>query len=249
MVVIGVIRTLPRFTVSKRIAGIDVDVKVKIKNIFSSNEAIIVGCNTTFDVSVEENIIDEKSIQGQFMEQYCDGERELKEEIRQKLLELPPSNTRKREEKYSGNLEEYVIGTTIVINNKKRKAYFVAIARLNNYSAVITDERSFLDALPKMWSEIRSKGGMENLGCPILGSRFARLKLSKQRLLFELIRSFIIVTRSDGKLAEEITFYISHDDFKKGHFNMEKIKEFLEHECTEYYIPPKKNGDQQGTPI
>lgn len=245
-IIIGILRARPQLKISQLIEGTDVIIEVKIKNIFSSKEAIIVGCNTTFDISVEKNIVDEKSIQGQYLKQYFEEESELEDQVRQ---ELPTSNLRKRKrkEKNRGNLKEYEIGTTIVVG-RDRRAYLVAITRLNPHYTAEIDDNSFLDALPKMWFEIRSKGNMENLNCPILGSGFSRLRMKRQKLLFELIRSFIIATR-DGKLTEKITFYISHDDFKKGHINMREVKRLLEYECTRHYIPSGSINVQRGTPI
>ena len=243
-IIIGFFRAWPRLKMSQLIAGTDVIVEVKIKDIFSSSGAIIVGCNTTFDISVEKNIIDKKSIQGQYLKRYFKQESELEEQVKQ---ELPRSHLKKRirKEKNKGNLKEYEIGTTIAVG-QDRRAYLVAITRINTHYTAEIDDNSFLDALPKMWFEIRSKGNMENLNCPILGSGFSRLKMKRQELLFELIRSFVIATR-DGKLTEKIIFYISYSDFK--HIDMKKTKRFLEHECTQYYSAMRGTSVPKGAPI
>ena len=246
-IVVGLLRGWPQLTISERIAGKDVDIEIKVKDIFSSNEAMITGCNTTFDTSVKEKIISEKSVQGQYVQRYFKDESKLKGQVRRTLIKLSPSNIRKREEKPLGNLNEYEVGTTIVVG-EKRKAYLVAIARLNDYYTAEIDDDSFLDALPNMWLEIRSKGNMEDLNCPILGSGFARLKRNRQQLLIELIRSFIAATR-EGKLTEKITFYVSYSDFLRGHINLEQMKRFLEYECAQYYIPPGRVNTRKGTPI
>ena len=245
---IGVFRAYPRFEISENIAGTDVDIEVKIKNIFSSNNAIIAGCNTTFDISIKQGIISEESIQGQYLTQYFKEESELEKEVKKELNKLPPIlNKIEREKKQLGNLKEYEIGTTIVVG-KKRKAYLVAITKLNaHFNAEIDDESFLLDALPKMWIDIRSKGNMENLDCPILGSGRARLKRNRQQILFELIKSFIIATR-DGKLTERISFHIDHNDFKKGRINMKELEQFLKYECTQHYISPTQKPPK-GTPI
>jgi len=246
-ITIGFFRACPRLKICENIAGTDVDIEVKIKDIFSSNNAIIAGCNTTFDISVKEGIISEECIQGQYLTRYFKKESELEEEIKQELNKLHPLNIIEREKKQLGNFKEYEIGTTVVVG-KKRKAYLVAITKLNiHFNAEIDDESFLFDALPKMWIEIRSKGNMESLDCPILGSGRARLKRNRQQILFELIKSFIVATR-DGKLTERITFYISYDDFKKGRINMKELKNFLKYECTQHYVSPTKNPPK-GTPV
>ena len=238
--VIGMFRAWPRHKVGARIQGKDVDIEVRIKNIFSSNDAIIAGCNTTFDTRTR--VISERSIQGQCMKRYFNGGENLVQQIQEALKKLFPSETR-GEDVHSKHVE-YEMGTTIAVVGKsrkgfrerKRKIYLVAIAEINAHGAAVSDDVKLLSALPKMWAEIRIKGEMENLDCPILGSGFSRLKMNRQQLIEELIRSFIAATH-EGKLTEKITFYILPDDFKKGSLELKKIGRFLEHECQRLPIP------------
>lgn len=228
--IMGLVRAWPRISMCYRIQGTDVDIEVRVKNIFKSKAAIIVGCNSTFDVSVQQGMVSGESIQGQFVTKYYNSEETLESQIQEALSVLTPARTRDQVEKTFGNLDEYEIGTTISVGNSSRRAYLVAISRLNSHRTAEANDNSFLDALPRMWLDIRSKGGMEDLECPILGSGFSRLTMNRQELVFELIRSFIAATR-DGKLAEKITFHVSRRDYVNGHVDLNKVKRFLEHEC------------------
>lgn len=237
---IGIYRAWPRLSMCYRILGTDVDIEVKVRDIFKSKAAMIVGCNTTFDVSVEQGMVAGQSIQGQFINNYYDSESDLEEQIQTALTSLAPAGTRDATEKTFGNLDEYENGTTIGVNATSRRVYLVVISRLNTHKAAEANDNSFLDALPRMWFEIRSKGGMENLDCPILGSGFSRLKMNRQELIFELIRSFIAATR-DGKVTEKITFHISRNDYVNGHVDFEKVRRLLEHECSR--LPASYGGN------
>ena len=238
-VIFGIIRALPKTKISKSIDGTDVNIEVKIKDIFASNKSIIVGCNTTFKTSVKKNIIDLKSIQGQYLKKYFENENELNKQVKKELSKLPANS------KIKPNANEYEMGTTIVVG-KERRAYLVAIASLNKHNNAETNSDSFFRMLPKMWSEIRSKGNMEAFDCPILGSNFARLNIKRQELLIELIRSFIVATR-EGKLTESITFYILPNDFKKSRINMEEIRNLLDYECKQSISA--RTIKKSGTPI
>ena len=246
--VICLFRLHPRNFLRTRIAGTDVDIEVKVKDIFSSNGAMIAGCNTTFDVSVKNKNISEKSVQGKYIKRYFKEESQFEEQIKDALKPLPPFNIRTREEKNIGNLDEYELGTTISVGEQSRKIYLVAISRLNIHGTAHVDDNSFLDLLPKMWTEIRSKGGMEEIDCPILGSGYSRLRMNRQDLLFELIKSFVAATR-EGKFTEKITFYISHDDFRKSHIQWETVKRFLECECSTQLRDSTVINVPKGTPI
>lgn len=249
--VVGFVRAWPRHKVGARIQGKDVDIEVRIRNIFSSDDAIIAGCNTTFDT--REKVISEKSIQGQCAKRYFKGEESFAQQIRKVLKDLQPIETHK--EGSNNSRAEYEMGTTIAVTGRfrkkfremERKIYLVAIARVNDYGAARSNDVQFLSALPKMWEEIRAKGGMENLDCPILGSGFSRLNMNRQQLIDELIRSFIAATY-EGKLTEKITFYISPNDFKKGSLDMKKINRFLEHECERLPVP-STTGFPDGIPL
>lgn len=241
--IIGYLRVRPRRMASARIAGTDVEIEVRVKDIFSSNEAIIVGCNTTFEIRMD--VISENSIQGQCTKRYFENERDLGKKVKRALQQRTPLTT--KAQGVYGNLDEYEMGTTIFVHGRPRKIYLVAIARLNVYGTAESDDGKFLDALPKLWLEIRSRGGMDNLNCPILGSGHARLKMNRQQLIFELIRSFVAATR-DGKVTERITFYISREDFRKRHIDMEMIDWFLKHACEQHPISQEARLPE-GTPI
>ena len=246
--VISFFRAQPRNFLRTRIVGTDVDIEVKVKNIFSSNGAMIAGCNTTFDVSVKNKNISENSVQGQYITRYFEEESEFEEQIKEALKPLAPLNIGTREGKNIRNLDEYELGTTISVGEQSRKIYLVAISRLNIHGTAQVDDNSFLDLLPKMWTEIRIKGGMEEIDCPILGSGFSRLSMNRQDLLFELIKSFVAATR-EGKFTEKITFCISHGDFRKSHIQWEKVKRFLECECSTQFRDSTVINAPKGTPI
>lgn len=230
-VIIGVIKARPKLSIHSRISGTDVDVAIRVASLFDSNGAIIAGCNTTFDISVSDGVISEKSVQGQYLMKYFRNEKELKDLVASALNGFSPIGTRTRDDKPYGNREEYEIGTTVALTHGPRNAFFVAISRLNKHRTAESNDQEYLDALPRMWSAIRSRGGLDNLDCPIIGSGFARLKLNREELLMELIKSFVVATR-DGKLTEKITFFVSWNDFNRGRVDLNNLQKFLDYQCS-----------------
>ena len=53
-IIVGLYKLCTQFKINKRIGGKDVDIEIKIGDIFRSNQAIVIGCNTTFDISLTE---------------------------------------------------------------------------------------------------------------------------------------------------------------------------------------------------
>ena len=159
----GVWRAWPRQSVCVQIKGTDVFVEVRIGDIFKLRGGIIVGSNTTFDTAMDDGTISSSSIQGQFSKQYFTTITDLDRQLDDALTLTSPTSTRSRDEKQYGKLKVYKMGTVAPIKVGDKKAYFVAIARLNVERVASSDVASFLDALPVMWNEMRNKGGMENL--------------------------------------------------------------------------------------
>ena len=227
---IGIYRAWPKLCVKSRISDTDVDVEVRVGDIFSTDGAIIVGSNTTFDTTIEDDTVSENSIQGQFTRRFCSSIPELDLQIDSALNGVTPVCARSKTDKPYGKVNEYEFGTVTPIEVGGKRAYFAAVARLNEYRVASSDRDKFLDALPRIWESIRSRGGFEPLCCPILGSGFSRLNLTRQELVREIIKSFVAAT-VEAKFCEKLTVVIHSKDFREGHVDLDKIGRFLEHEC------------------
>lgn len=238
----------PRFP-GARIQGTDVLVEVRIGDIFDSPGAIVVGCNTTFDTSIEDDTIAAKSIQGQFTHRYFSSISELDDKLKKGLEHLAKVTTRTSENKPYGKLDEYQFGATVPVDTVDRKGYFVALTRLNKHRTAEVKDNAFVELLPVMWNQIREKGGKEDILCPILGSGHARLKLNREQLLQMIVRSFVAATQ-EGRFADKMTIVIPPEDFRKANLNLQELARFLECVCrysiTQY---TKMDGDPIGTEL
>lgn len=247
--VLGIVRAWPKRSVEARIEGTDVVVEVRIGSIFNRKGAFIVGSNTTFDTSLEDGTISGDSVQGQFTEEYFKNVSELDRKLDAALESVPRVATRATEEKPYGKTIEYELGTVAPIEAGERKAYFVAIASLSAERVASSDSNAFQDALPKMWNGIRSRGGMEELVCPVLGARYSRLALTRKELVQAIIRSFIVATQ-EGKLTEKLSVVVLPQDLKRGHLSFDDLHRFLEYECVYAQVPPTSQGMQPtGMPL
>ena len=242
---IGIAR-LPKLPMA-RITNTDVLIGIHIGDVFECNGAFVVGCNSTFDTSVEDGTISKASIQGQFTERFCESVSELDQKLDHRLQGLPIAESLSNERKPYGKKNRYNMGTTVPIESSGKKAYFVAMATLNEHGVAGIKQREFLEALPIMWDQIRSKGGNEDIICPILGSGFARLNLERTRLIHAIIRSFIAATR-EGKFTEKLTIVIHPRDYRKTALCLEDLGRFVECEC-KYRSEPlvKDNSQPHGT--
>lgn len=229
-IVIGIYQAWPKISVKSRISGTDVDVEVRIGDIFSLNGTAIIGSNSTFDTALEDGTISRASVQGQFTTRFCSSLSDLDNKLDESLRNINPTGMRSNADKPYGKTTEYELGTVAQLEVGGKRAYFVAVARLNEHRVANSDRDSFLDALPRMWEGIRSREGIEPLCCPVLGSGFSRLNITRQKLIQEIIKSFVAAS-IEGKFNEKLTIVVSSEDFEDGHVDLHKIERFLEHEC------------------
>lgn len=213
-----------------RIQGTDVLVEVRIGDIFDFPGAIVVGCNTTFDTSIEDNTIAARSIQGQFTHRFT-SVRGLDDELKRGLEHLEKVTTRTIEDKPYGNLDEYQFGATVPVYTDSRKGYFVALTQLNKHRTAELENKTFVELLPVMWNQIREKGENEDILCPILGSGYARLKMNREQLLQMIVRSFVAATQ-EGRFTYKMTIVIHPSDFRRANMNLQELARFLECVCT-----------------
>ena len=227
----GIYRSWPTKSIHMRIIDTDVDVGLRIGDVMNFPGATIVGSNITFDTAMEDQTISKESVQGQFTNKYFPNIEALDCALDSALETISPTKELDREQKPFGKLQEYELGTVAPIERQGKKAYFVAIAELNPHRVAVSGSDRLLDLLPRMWNGIRTRGGMEHLVSPILGSGFSRLNLTRNELIKSIIRSFVAATR-EGKLTEKLTIAIHPDDVARQQIGWDDLHKFLEYECT-----------------
>ena len=169
--VVGLWRAFPRLAVQSEISGADASIVIRIGDLFKQDGAIVVAAPTSFDTSIEDGMIDEKSTQGQYTSQFCDSLDSLNRQIEEALEGVEFSECDEMEKPY-GSQKMYRVGTVASVKCSSKRAYFVAVTTLNahrNASATLND---VLDALPALWEYIRTRGSMEHICIPVLGSGF-----------------------------------------------------------------------------
>lgn len=247
-VFVGAVRSLPRTSVSCRIKKSDTCIEIKVLDVFELNGSIVVGTNTTFDTSIEDGTINPNSLQGQFTTRYYRYVSQLDTEL-ERALEGSPFKELAVTEKPFGKRHQYKIGTVASVQCKDRKAYFLAIASLNEYRVACASLQDILDALPKLWEYVRTRGGIEPICIPILGSRFGRVKATREEIAQEIIKSFIAACQS-AKFCEKLTIAVSLKDFRERKIDLERLRGFLEYACKYASVATPPELDKNiGTPV
>lgn len=228
-IAIGVYRAWPRLAVSARVQGTDCTITLQVCDMFSlRNVAFVIGSNTTFDTTLDDGTIAEGSVQGQATKRFYAGAVDrLDADIVKSLAGIPSQAITKSYGKQSA----YPIGTVACVAAGQTRLYLVAIAALNEHRVAQSSRKNVTDALPLLWESIRTRGGLDSLAVPVLGSGLSRVDATREELIREIIRSFIPAIRA-GNFCRSMVLAVSPADFAAGHVNLQELGAFMQHECT-----------------
>lgn len=135
------------------------------------------------------------------------------------------------EEKPFGKRLRFAPGTVASVMAGSIRVYLVAMATMNVHRVAQASRQDLTDSLPRLWEYIRTRGGLEWLCCPILGSGFSRAAATREELVLEIIRSFIPAVRA-GVFCRGLTIAVNPADYRLGRINLHRLEAFLQHECT-----------------
>ena len=232
-----------------KISGTDITIEIRVGDLFTPEGAAVVAAPTSFDTSMEDGTIDRQSAQGQYTTRFCDSIHNLDHQIQAALDGLDYEECSESEKPY-GNQQLYPVGTVAPVIFQNKRAYFVAVATLNRHRVAHATRNDLLDALPKLWDTLLTRGGMEPINVPVLGSGFSRLdaNATREELVREIIKSVIAATHS-GKFCETLRIMISREDFLEGKIDLDSLYSFLRHECKYGTAMPSSNIATGGTAL
>lgn len=237
----------PRSSLIRRLNGRDVQIEIRIGDMFSMSGALIIPTNTTFDTQVSPEIISERSVQGQFTRQYYDSIPHLDTDIAAKITS-DGYNGQQDAAKTFGKQTRYPIGTVIKIAPKQRPAYLVATAEFNTHPTVRNGKfTDVMDSLGKLWAYISDKGGREELVIPLFGTGFSRVPVQRKEVVQEIIKSFIAACATKV-FTEKLTIAIHPADYQTHELDLVDLERYLDYTCT--YTRFKSSEDKgMGTSV
>lgn len=206
----------------------DISIEIAIGDLFAFDGALIVGTNTTFDTQISRELIDATSVQGQFTTKYYGDHTSLDNELNSKLNGI---DHEKLVGKRKGKSNRYPIGTAVKLQPKDRTGYFLAICDINEHGTACGKFEELQQALSQLWIFIGDHGAKEQLVMPVLGTKFMRLKPSRQVVTQEIIRSFIAAC-AEKTFCEKLTIVLHEKDVLDNKIDIDALGRYLEHLCT-----------------
>ena len=205
----------------------DVELELSIGGIEKIKSAYIVPVNSEFDMSLGGSVKVAQSVKSMVIKKYFAGDASVLQQRIAKELKSKIYVTQKEDGKYK-------LGTTVRIEteDKKKVFYFVVNSHKLNDRRVEASEDGLCATLSGLWSYISTHGAKEYVATPLLGTGNGRLKIPREEVYKEIVRSFI-ASCSGKSYCERLTIVVRDEDVSKCKINIEELVEFTKSH-TEY---------------
>jgi hypothetical protein len=225
---LAILYARPRDEIARALPPTDVRVAIRVGDILGQTGNVIVGSNDVFDTQLEDEVISPVSLQGQLLLRVFEGNRaELDDQIDASLAAVDGTPD---PDKTFGKRDRYPIGTVAMVRRGSSRYFLPAFARMS--TSMPANVRASIEeleiALAKTWQATNVAGQHEPVHAPIVGSRLARLGVSRTLLAQMIILSFIAATRSGG--PPSLTLWISPHD--RDDVDMLVLDDWLRGLCT-----------------
>lgn len=213
--------------------GSDVKINLQVTDVLRCEAAIVIPTNTTFDTIMEDEFISVNSVQGQFQMQYFENNlRTLDSLIEEGLKDIPYEMIDKK----IGKCKRYPIGTVSKITYDKKHYYFVAIADINEYGKTFNTKFENIQAsLEGIWRQLESRGHLETLAIPLIGTGKAGIKdATREKVIKEIVFSFI-ASAQERKITERLEICIHPSDLEHNDLQLQELDEYLRYMCKYRY--------------
>lgn len=218
----GIFTVIPRWKISRNLLVPDVNITIKVGDLFEENGNLVIGMTDVFDTE-KGNIIKPSSIQGQFLSKiYNDDRTRLDKDIKNALQGV--SGQRDTDKRKGKNIR-YPIGTVVTVVGSK-KYFCSAYSRMGNDLKAQSDINKLSTSLTMLWDEIRLKGQKEKISMGVLGSDLARIGTASHSNLIKLIVSSFILASREIPIAKELVIVIHENNLEK--VNMLELNDFLQ---------------------
>ncbi len=216
----ALIKNRPKNNFIFKVNNRDVEVALKIGSIEKTNSAYIVPVNSEFDMNLNGSVQVATSVKSMVIKKFFAGDnsiiqKRINQELKSKIYATQKENGK------------YKIGTTVRIETEDRKNifYFVVNSYKVNDKRVEASEDSLSLTLSGLWSYISTHGAKEHVAIPLLGTGNGRLKIPREEVYKEIVRSFI-ASCSGKSYCDKLTIVIRDEDVTKCKINIEELVEF-----------------------
>lgn len=208
----------------------DLQIELKINDLFSVNaSSYVIPTNTFFRTVMEREYISPRSVQGAFQLKYFREDiAALDYKIAESLAEQKIDG--ENAEDIHGMVKRYPIGTVAKVDYKDKHFYLVAINDVNQYGKPENQEYANVDvALKGLMDFIYKFGHYDNLVMPLIGTGKAAIRTATMERVFEdTLDEFV---DSENKISRKLIICINPQDYLEERFDLKKLKRYVDYKC------------------
>jgi hypothetical protein len=227
---IGISRFLHKcakmLSVSQRLSATDTSIEIRVDDLFNIEGAFVISTSTTFDTDMSDSSVSE-SVQEQFTRKYYGNTEHLDHDIEKELEDREYTVI---EDNRRGKKKRYKIGTVVKLQLQEQITYLVAAADMNEHGRDSGSLEDMRKGLGNLWDYIGERGELVPLVMPVLGMGHARINVPREKMIREIISSFIAAC-SEKKFCEKLTIVVWQKDYREHDINLQKLGDYLQHLC------------------
>ncbi len=222
--VVALIRAKPLLRASYKLEGRDIVFEIIVGDIWAMQGEVVISAPTTFDT--DRSLISSDSLQGQFTDNCYTSPDHLAYDLKNQLQGVQGLAINRAGQE----LVDYPVGTVVRVNTRKRAAYLLALTHLNEYGNASASIEDLRVALPSLWAYISERGNLSSILVPVIGGGRARIPVSRNLLVQEIVVS-AIAAASSARFCEKLTIVISPKDFKNLRVDLRELADFIRLNC------------------
>ena len=211
-----------------KINGTNLTVEIALCDFFKQEGLKVIHVTDTFDTDLTvSNLIDPKTLHGQFLNRFHTKRKEIDRQIMEEL----ESYDGKRNNELPAKKYSYPIGTVVMINIAENHYALTAYSNMqpNKHAVMPQNKEGYNDFLVTMWVNLAQKTTTdETVNVVVFGEGLNRMPASftKQKKISEIIRSFIDCSLA-GVSCKKLRICLKYN--KK-----ENLEEFDKLQCLQY---------------
>ena len=210
--------------ISQTFNNTDLTLIVEFCDLFEQDGAIVIPVMDTFDMDITNNLVNPRTVHGQFLSKYyANNIPSLNNEITHMLANkgfTPISN----EPTLKGKTDRYDIGTTCPITTHNKYFYLSALTFMKDTGNVDIQPYYINQFLSTLWNFIPNHGVYyDTVNIPVIGTGINRLPASYTRdfILREIAHSFFLISKQQT-FCKSLRICLHINDYK--HYDFDDVK-------------------------
>ncbi|MBM7773673.1 hypothetical protein JOD54_003877 [Actinokineospora baliensis] len=210
-VTVGLVRAWPRRTLSRDLGRPDTTITITVGDLFDQDTHLVIGYTDTFDTdTVDTRVVHPSSIQAQFQRRYHPDLAALDDALAQALPASTPDPA-----KTVGKSHRHPIGTVVVLDAGKHRAFCLAYARLGEDLVARATVDGIWTSLSTLWDAVYRHAHREPVSIAVIGSDLARVDTLDRASLIRLIVLSYVARSRTSVVTRELRIVIHPTDVDK----------------------------------